>query len=162
MSTFNPDQFLATETGEVGDTKFIQVPAGEYPGQITRVTPRQIESKKTGETYTLLEITWTFTDPAVKAATAMDEPSARQTIFLDLKENGALDFSPNKGVNLSRLRDAVGQQRNGRPWSPSHLMGATAMCLIKHEIDDNGDPRAVVSKVVALTRDRAAPARAHA
>ena len=154
MSTFNPEQFLSTEITELGETKYTPVPEGEWAAQVQKVDVKAITSKKSGDEFTVLEITWNIPDERVKTSTGLDEPTVRQSIFLDLKANGALDFGRNKNVPLSRLREAVGQQREGRPWALSHLIGSQAIVLVKHRLDDNGDPQADVSKVVGLNAAR--------
>lgn len=150
MSTFNPDQFLGTTTEEIGSTKYTQVPEGERLGQVTKVDAREINSEKTGQTYTILEVTWAFSDEESKRVTGQDSPTARQTLFVDRKPDGGLDFGINKNIQLSRLREAVGQARTGRAWAPSHLIGATAICLVSHGMDQNGDPRAEVKRVAPM------------
>lgn len=150
MSTFNPEQFLGTTTEEIGSTKYTQVPEGERLGQVTKVDAREVNSERTGQTYTVLELTWSFNDEESKRVTGLENPSARQTIFVDRKADGSLDFGVNKNIQLSRLREAVGQARTGRPWAPSHLIGATAICLVSHGMDQQGDPRAEVRRVAPM------------
>ena len=67
----------------------------------------------------------------------MDEPTARQTIWLDVNEQGGLVFGKNKNVSLGKLRDALGQN-TGAPWSPTHLIGQPATVLIKHRMGSEG------------------------
>lgn len=149
-STFNPDAFIGTQTDQVGETHYFPIPKAEYVGQIDSVQGRQFNSNKTGLTYTVLEVRWVVPDEEVKRITNQEKPTARQTIFLDLTGEGGLDFSTNKNVPLSKLRDAVGQNKKGRPWAPSMLIGQTARVFIDHDVnDETGEPRAVVTKVAA-------------
>lgn len=153
-STFNPEQFLGTTTEETGPTAYTPVPIGEWLGTCTKIVARSGVSPKTNETWHMLNVTWEFKDPKVLEVTKGEAAFANQSFFLDLKEGGILDFGVNKNVQLSRLRDAVGQQRTGRPWAPAHLVGTTAICMVAHENDDNGDPRAVVKRVANVNASR--------
>jgi hypothetical protein len=153
-SVFNPDTFLGTVTDQAGDTTYTPPPAKEYPhAQIIKVDGRQITSKKAatfGQTYTMIEVTWELIDDEAKKATGMDHPTARQSLFVDTLASGALDFSKNKNVQLGRLRDAVGQNKNGKKWAPAHLLGQNARVMVKHETnDETGEVRGVVSRVAA-------------
>ena len=149
-SVFNPEQFIGTSTDSVGSTQYFPSPIGDWPGQVVRVDCRRITSKQEktlGQEYTLLEITWELISDEVREATDLEHPSARQSIFLDLTPSGGLDFGRNKNVPLSRLREAVSQNKSGRPWSPSHLVGQTALVHVEHDVNkDTGEPRAIVTR----------------
>lgn len=147
-STFNAEAFLGTATDRTGEVNYFPVPIGEYLGQITKVEGKKITSKTTGVVYTVLEITWEILDDQIKKITELDHPSARQSLFLDMTPEGGLDFGRNRNVQLSRLRDALGQNRKGKAWMPSHLMGGTARLRVVHDINaDTGEPRATVNRV---------------
>lgn len=154
-SVFNPEQFMQTTTEAVGDTKYYPCPIGEWRGQIESVKARQIESDKSGETriFYSLDILWTILDEEPRRATETEGDKkllVRQGIFIDLTAAGALDFGKNKNVPLSRLREALGQQRAGRPWGPSHLVGGLAVVSVIHRPrEDTGDPVAEVKGVIA-------------
>lgn len=151
-SVFNPETFMGTTTEQAGDTTYTPPPAKEYERmQVMKVEGRQITSKKTatfGQTYTMIEVTWELLDDDARKVTANDHPTARQSIFVDTLASGALDFGKNKNVPLGRLRDAVGQNKSGKKWAPSHLMGQFARGVVKHETnDETGEVRGVVSRV---------------
>lgn len=151
-STFNPDQFLSTTTDQVGETKFYPCPVGDWNAQASKVEAKVIESgpgsQEPGKKFTVLEITWDILDEEPKRQCEQDRVTVRQSIFLDLTPGGGLDFGKNKNVTLSRLREALGQQRSGRQWAPSHITGGTAKVRVVHDPDKTtGDPRARVSMV---------------
>lgn len=150
-SVFNPEQFISTVVDSAGSTQYFPSPVGDWPGQVTRIDGRRIASKQEktlGQEYTLLEVTWELLSEEVRKATDLLHPSARQSLFLDLTPSGGLDFGRNKNVPLSRLREAVGQNKSGRPWAPSHLMGQTALVHVEHDVNkDTGEPRAIVTRV---------------
>lgn len=150
-SVFNPDLFLSTTTEEAGDTRYTPVPVGEWNGQIKSVSARRNHSEKTGLDYTFLDIQWTITDAEVKQALGMEEPSCRQSFILDLTPTGSLDFGKNKNIRLNRLREALGQNRTGRPWAPSHMEGGMARVKVTHRPHpETGDPMSEVSAVTSL------------
>jgi hypothetical protein len=151
-SVFNPETFLGTTTEQAGDTTYTPPPAKEYERmQVVKVDGRQITSKKAatfGQTYTMIDVTWELIDDEARKVTGMEHPTARQSLFVDVLASGALDFSKNKNVQLGRLRDAVGQNRSGKKWAPSHLMGQFARGIIKHETnEETGEVRGVVTRV---------------
>lgn len=82
----------------------------------------------------------------------MAEPTVYQTIWLDISGSGGLDTSKGKNVGLGKLRDALGQNREGQPWSPGMLVGQVALIRVGHSIDkrDNVTVQAEVKAVAAL------------
>lgn len=153
-SIFNPETFLGTATEVAGATRYFPPPAKEYPrAQITKVEGKQIESKQPatlGQKYIVIEVTWELLDDEARKATEMDHPTARQSIFVDLTPQGGLDFGKNKNVPLSKLREAVGQNKSGKKWAIAHLMGQSARVIVIHDPDrTTGEPRAVVTGVAA-------------
>ena len=130
---FDPDQFMNAETeGEIS-TEFTPVPEGEYNALITGVNARSTSSEK-GE-YVILDVTWAIDDAQVSEAVGMDNPTVRQSIFLDTTESGGLDLSKGKNIQLGRLREAVGQNDPG-PWAPSRLEGNVAKVRVAHRMYD--------------------------
>jgi hypothetical protein len=62
-------------------------------------------------------------------------------------------MSKGKNVSLGKLREAVGQNKPGKPWSPAHLNGAQLDVLVTHRADkDTGDIYAEVKRVAAPSR----------
>ena len=148
-SVFNADAFLSQTTDAAGSTQYYPVPKGEYQGQILRVDSRRFEGKKNpGQWYTVLEIQWHVLGQEAQRATETEQPTARQTLFVDLTPSGGLDFGKNKNVQLSRLREALGQNKPGKKWGPTHLVGQTAPILIDHNVnEETGQPTAEVRRV---------------
>lgn len=133
---FNPDQFLDMQITEANDTKLTPVPVGEYGAIIEDVKCRQWQSKqdpsKSGLT---LDITWSIDDPAVKELLGRDKVTVRQGVMLDLTESGGLDMGKGRNVGLGRLREAVGLNTPGQPFSFSMLVGRVAKVSVSHRID---------------------------
>ncbi len=135
MSVFDADTFLNTEiTGEM-DTKLIPIPEGNWFSQVEKVAFREVTQKKDGLKRAVMDVTWAILDDSVKKATKIDKPMARQTVFLDLNEQGGLDMGKGRNIQLGRLREAVSQNRSGKPWSPANLTGQSANVEIKQRIE---------------------------
>lgn len=144
-STFDPDMFMNTETTDANDTHFVPVPEGEYPGAVKAVKPRQAGDKP------VLEITWSVDDAGVREETGLEEPTVRQTVWLDLTPSGNLDFGKGKNVGLGKLREALGQNVPGQRWSPGMLVGQVGLITISHRSGkEPGEVFADVKAVAAL------------
>lgn len=127
-SQFDPDVFMNSQMEAELETEFSPVPVGDYMAQITKIslTP----SEKGGKSYYPLNVFWRIDAPDKPEA---HERLVKQTIFLDIAENGGLAIGKNQNVPLGKLRAALGQ--NGpQPWAPSMLEGAVAMVKIKHRV----------------------------
>jgi len=122
---FNPEDFMNTETTVQNETDYTPMPEGEYPAVISK-----LDSRMAGST-PVLDVTWMIDDQAVREQTGMDEPTCRQTIWLDVTESGGLEAGANKNVQLGKLREALGQN-DGSPWSPQMLNGQPARVIVKH------------------------------
>jgi hypothetical protein len=148
-SKFSPEQFLNTQYTKSTDTRLIAVPAGEYNAQISKLVVRSGVGKEKDRT--VLDVMWEVIDENAKQFTGLDHPQVRQSVFLDVTGEGALDFSRGKCVQLGRLRDAVNQNADGKPWSPSMLTGAMARIRVENRPDEN-DPETTYADVKAVTR----------
>lgn len=126
QTTFDKDAFLSTQTDLAGSTVTIPVPEDTYTSIIEGVDIRGYTNSKTGEPGLILEVIHNLQDAsdAVKEKLGRDPITSRQSIFLDLNSAGDIDFGEGKNVPLGKLRDAVGQNTPGQPWSPSMLEGA--------------------------------------
>jgi len=126
---FDEDAFMSsTSEGEMS-TEFTPVPVGEYSAVVKKVGTRSGSSEK-GD-WAVLDVTWAIDDATVSEVTGMDSPSVRQSIFLDITDNGGLDLGKGKNINLGRLREAL-SQNTGAAWSPSMLEGNVATVLVDH------------------------------
>lgn len=132
MSEFNAEQFMETEVEGQLETEFTPIPEAEYPGYIKEVRP-----DTTAKGSPLMELTWVVDDQEVRDLIGMDEPTCRQTIWLDMNEQGGLEFGKNKNVSLGKLREALGQN-DGKPWSPLMLKGQPAVINVKHRLGSEG------------------------
>lgn len=135
MATFDPEEIMEMQTEGEMATSFTPVPEGEYPAYITKVDARSGTSKA-GNDYTMMDVQWAITDPGVAEEVGIEEPSVRQSLFLDFDEStGALAMGKGKNIALGRLRAAVGQNGPGA-WNPRQLEGAAAVVRVSHREND--------------------------
>lgn len=128
MSAFDPEIFLATTTEESLSTQYVPVPEGEFQAVITKIDARNPKGNA------ILDVTWEIDDEGVRAETGMDHPTCRQSVFLDMNDNGSLATGKGKNVQLGRLREALGQNNPNQPWAPSMLEGNVARVTVSHRM----------------------------
>jgi len=139
MSTFDADTFLGTETDQAMDTHFKPVPEGEYTAMIDTVVAKEVNDTP------VLDITYVILDDELKVTMNMDRVSVRQSIFIDMDENGIIALGDNKNVKLGKLREALGQ--NSGTWSPRMLVGAGPVKIKTVNKPDKDDPETIYSNV---------------
>ena len=128
---FNPDDFMNTAVEGELSTEYSPVPENEYIAVVEEVKPDTTPSGTP-----LLGVFWKIDAPGDDEA---DGRVVRQTIWLDVTGEGALDRGKGKNVQLGRLRAALNQNGPGA-WNPGMLLGAVARISIKHSADkDNPD-----------------------
>ncbi len=148
---FNSEQFLSTVISQSASTKSIAVPEGDFVAVVTKIGVRSI--KMDDEDRVIFEVTWEPSDPSgiIESTTGRKKNTVRQGVFLDLTPEGGIDLAKGMNVSLGRLRDALGQNKDGEPWNFQMVMGRTARIYVSHKIDNKtGDVYANVEKVAAL------------
>lgn len=143
-SVFNPKSFLDTSTDSAFETKRTEVPEGDYPGVIAKLEAEEFD-RKDGTKGHQLTVFWTVDDEKARKATGLDNPTVRQKLFLDLTPQGAIATGQNMNIGLGRLREAIGQNKAGKKWSPSMLVGASALIHVGSRTvneDKDGNPYA--------------------
>ena len=127
MSVFNPNTFLSMETTETLQTKYTPIPSGEYEAFVDDVKADTIKTQQ-GER-PIMRVAFrlmgqAIDDYRVAMKLSADAPLVvRQDYWLDLNESGGFDIGPNKNVKLGMLRDILGQNKPGQPWSPVMMKG---------------------------------------
>lgn len=149
--SFDADSFLQSSVTDANDTKIIPCPAGEYMGIIDKVLARQWQSQDGTKTGIALDVLWAVEDAGAKAATGRDQVTVKQGIMLDLAPGGGLDMGQGKNVPLGRLREAVGKNQPGEPFSFSMLPGLPAKISVGHRPDKN-DPSIIYAEVKMVTK----------
>jgi hypothetical protein len=149
--TFDANSFLDSTVSGANDTKTVPVPVGEYMAIISKIAPRQWQSKDGTSSGVALDIFWAIEDTQVKAELGRDEVICKQGLMLDLNADGTLDMSKGKNVALGRLREAVGKNSPSEPFSFAMLPGLSARVSVKHRMGQNdGEVFAEVKGVAKL------------
>ena len=128
MSVFDPDSFLHTEIDSALETSIIPIPEGEHLGMIDEVTADTIKTQNGPAP--VMYVHWHIISEEVKEATGLDKPMIRQIHWLRIDDNGQLEFGTGKNIGIGAIRDALGQNVDGEPWSPSRLVGE-GPCMLK-------------------------------
>lgn len=142
--TFDPESFLNETIDEPLATEYRLCPPGEYRAMIDDFTTEAFRTfefiYKRGPnegqpgTMTVFNCPFVILDEAVKASLGRERLIVEARITLDFL-NGKLDTSPDRNVQLGRLRKAVGQEA-AVPWGISRLKGAGPLIVkISHEQD---------------------------
>lgn len=156
----NVEEFLGTTSNEATSTKLLLVPENEE-GYIAQIAPGGIslasfqygpDTERAGQTGYRMPVKWEIQDETGELQKAISrKPVITQSIMLDITTEGALDMGKGKNVNLGRLREALGQNKDGQPWQPAMLIGGMARIYVKHSINKKtGEEQAEVQKVLAL------------
>lgn len=149
--SFDADSFLQSSVSDSNSTALIPCPIGEYQGIISKITPRQWQSKDGTQSGVALDVFWLAEDANVKAVCVRDEVIVKQGIMLDTTPQGGLDMSVGKNVALGRLREAVGKNTPGESFSFAMLPGLAAKISVTHREDKN-DPSLVYAEVKMVTK----------
>jgi len=147
-TTFDPDVFLSTEVEGELSTTYLPVPEGEYVASIDDI---KIKSPKGS---VILEVLWDLQDNEVKEIMSMDKVVVRQSIFLDVEEEtGALSLGENKNVRLGRLRENLGQNTPGQPWSFLSLKGAgpVTVTVSQRPSTKEGEDDVIYNDIIKVT-----------
>lgn len=153
MGTFDPTAFLDTTLTDANSTVSVPCPPGEYHA-VTTTEPKFREnqgSKDPTKSYLSLDILWEISDAEVVEKTGRNPTKVRQSILIDRMENGNLDMSKGKNVSLGRLREALGLNEPGRPFSFRQLAGQSAKVTVVNRPDPNDTDR-IYDEVKAVAR----------
>lgn len=153
MSLFNAETFLNETVTGANDTKYPVIPAGEYPAISKKIDVRQMQNDKDpAKPFTVLDVVWGIDDATVKEATKLDEPTCRQSVFLDLDESGKLAMGQAKNVQLGKLREALGLNDPNVPFQWSQLVGQPAIVRVEHSPNpkDPENPYSNVTRVAQM------------
>lgn len=133
---FDPQQFLDMPIEGANDTVNTPVPVGDYPAAVEKVDVRQWRKRDDPTSCGLaLDLLWSIESDTVKQLLGRNKVLCKQGIMLDLTESGGLDIGKGKNIGLGRLREAVGLNTSGQPFSFSMLLGHMALVNIKHRVD---------------------------
>lgn len=145
MSSFDPELFLSTSLESSFATTYEPVPIGDYKAVVEKIDVRSPR-----EDLHFLEVHWTIDDELMKKKLNRQVLTVRQSFRIDIDPStNGLATGANTNVPLGRLRDILGQNAKGKPWSPRQLIGAgPALIHVEHDIQDDGRIFERVTKVV--------------
>lgn len=135
MSQFDPQAFLDTQTTEANDTRVIPCPIGEWQGTAANVEIKSgitKQGERAGEPWTKLNVKWEIVGTEANQAVERDKITVTQGIMLDLTPQGGLDVGRGKNTQLGRLREAVGLNTPGQPFSFRMIIGRSAKLAVVH------------------------------
>ncbi len=132
MTTFDKETFMNAEVVGAMETVYTPVPEGEWPGYVKDLDMREVNDSP------VIDLVWVIIDDRVKEQLGIDEPTVRQTLFLDVDSNGSLSFGPNKNVQLGRVREVAGLNDPSQPFNFRMLQGIGPFTL---KISNNPDKK---------------------
>ena len=142
MTDFNPDAFLATETADANDTMEPSLPKGEYAGTIEGIKANPYQPPDGGDEILYVTIQWRLNDEKISEIFGNDRGwLADQRIRIETtngRASGPIATGKGRNAQLGRLREALGQNKPGKPWSFSMLIGQSARVTAESE-DGTGD-----------------------
>lgn len=151
---FDVNAFMNETVDGALDTTIVPVPDGEHLGQIG-TDEKSVDiaygvSPKNNRPWMRLDLQVELVDPNLKALLKREKVTVRHSIMLDLNEKGKLDMSPQRNVNLGKLREAVNQNRPGS-WNFGMLKGQPLKVKTKQRQADDGSGN-IYTDVVAVTK----------
>jgi hypothetical protein len=150
--TFDPASFESQTTNDESSTSLIPIPAGEYNAQIEDYKFTQGTSKKSGDTFTSMNITYRLLDDNGEIAQRIGrEPKIQQSYFIETTPQGGFDFAKGKNVWLGKIREAVGMNIPGQTFTFALLKGQV---LRVNVIEDpqKDDPTTIYNRVKSVGR----------
>lgn len=145
MPVFDKETFMNTEVVGKSATSYTPCPVGEWQGYVKDLVLREVGDSP------VLDLIWAIIDDRVKEELGIDEPTVKQTLFLDVDSNGALSFGPNKNVALGRVRDIANLNNPEEAFNFRMLQGIGPFMLkIDHRPDKN-DPSRVYADVKRIS-----------
>jgi len=151
MSSFDPNTFLNSLVTETFQKRNL-VPVRDYIGEIGEVKFRSGQQRKDPtKEWNALNIPITVdlsSDPEAMAAVGQPKVTLYDFVGLDLTPSGTLDTAPGRNSRLARYRAAIGAETG--PFSPSMLQGKFVRVKVKHELDQNNEPRDAVDSVAKV------------
>ncbi|MCA3705035.1 MAG: hypothetical protein INF12_18625 [Methylobacterium sp.] len=153
MSAFDPNAFLDTTVEGANDTVLVPPPAGEFLLIAEKIEAKAWSKKDDPSVGGLkLIVHWNIEDAGVKQTLGRDKITVKQDIMLDLVDGtNNLDMGKGKNVGLGRLREAIGRNTPGQPFSYSMIPGSMVKGTIKHRPDPkNAD--VIYAEVAAVAK----------
>ena len=160
LRSFDTDAFLGLEYNEATETSRTLMRQGWVPVSTIEdfeiSPPKAWTDPKTNQQHMMspvLKLKTVITDEDIRNElnVADDRPLYFTIqIFLDLNEQGQLDFGTNRNILLGQLREAIDQNTPGEPWSFFMLRGCRGFhAKVAHKASKN-NPDAVFEQVTMI------------
>lgn len=153
---FNETDFLSSSVETSFDTKRIPIPVGEYVAVIKDIRPRiNVQGKKDpSKFYSFLDYDLELQlTPDAMQQMATDQSVIKRSfnVSIEFDETGTkLAQGKGKNVPLGKFREAIGQNEDGKPWSPRSPIGKTVTAKVTQYTSDKGEPVDQIDSLVAL------------
>lgn len=135
MSVFDAQTFAQMTFTDANSTESTPIPVGEWVFQIEKAEVKTWQKREDPSVAGLkLLLTLSNEDPAITAITGRKTNKLIYELMLDLTDAGGLDFGKGMNIRLGRLREAVGLNKPGQPFSFDMLIGRAVKASVKHEI----------------------------
>lgn len=153
-SSFSVDAFVTGTQEGAGDTRRLRIEPGEYNAMIVGPLNDPKGTKvKSEKGYVIFEVVWQPDDSALASKLNVDKlPTCRQSIFLDVTGQNALDMGPFKNSDLNKLREVFNLNAAGVKWSFADFIGKVARIKVEHRpnVVKPDDPYVNVTAVTKL------------
>lgn len=135
-SQFDPSQFLDAQTTEAG-VKRSPIPAGLVVQGLIKEIKAETWSKKddpskNGMKFNVVVEVDLESYPDIKSIVGADKVTLNDSIMLDVKPTGEIDWAPGKNGKFRRYREALGLNTPGQPFSARMMEGRTLGVKISH------------------------------
>ena len=146
MSTFDAESFMSqTVDGEM-ETRYTPIPDNDYIAMLSdKLTLREVNDSP------VVDVLYIIDDEELRAKMDVKELIVKQSLFIDVNDDGSLAFGMNKNVKLGRLRAALGQNVAGQTWNFQMLAGQGPVRIKVGHRPDKNDPTVVYNDVNAVS-----------
>jgi len=140
-AVFDADAFMNDTIDVPMETQLAGIPEGEYVAMVGDFDSSAFKTvtTKNGDR-PVLSIPFMIQDDALKAKLSRESVIHRETYWLDFDDNGKLATGPDKNVRLGQLRNCLGQNTPGSPWSPSMMKNMGPLRIVIKTTPDKNDP----------------------
>ena len=143
---FDATSFLDMSTEDTMDTRRIPIPPDDYTAMIKKVEAFEVKDKPD---VIRLSITYDLSAPELEESIGIAEPQCRQTIFVELDDNGGFDTGAGKNTKLGALREAVGL--NEGEFNLGMLAGRGPILVHVSHRSPEGEPDIVYDEIKRVT-----------
>jgi hypothetical protein len=140
-SNFDPNAFLDMPV-DVAFERRPPLPVNDYTARISDLVARQWQSKdkynadgtpKSGIAYDVVLVIAIPLDVKESLGLKQDELTLKDSIMLDMNDQGGLDSAPGANRQLRMYREALDMNKAGVPFRAREMIGRMLLVRIKHE-----------------------------